>query len=606
MSIRHVDGKVCERMNRVWFRYARNAQRWLWLAVGLGWLAGGLVIAQAALLARLVQEVFLAGTPPSRLLPWWMALIGLFALRGLLAAGSQGAAIRMAAEVKAGLRGMVLRKLVELGPVYLRGQRAGEWLHLVTDGMEHLDTYFARYLPQVALSALIPASVFAYAAAADRITALVLALTAPLLVLLMILIGKSAQKATDRQWRTLAWLSGHFLDVVRGLWTLKVFRRSRAQIGIIRQITDEYRKTTMGTLRIAFLSALVMELFTMISTALVAVSLGLRLVSGKMDFARAFALLLLTPEFYLPIRTVGAQFHAGRDGVSVLERILAVLEAKPPGLAAAGQGRRLPLSHRGYRIEFDHVTARYPGANRDALTDVCLTVEPGETVAIVGPSGAGKSTLLDVLLGYLRVRQGEVRINGVPLQELDLSWWREQVSYLPQHPQFFHGTVADNVRLAGGGESQAESEAAESEPADERVRRACAVALADRFIQDLPRGYDTYLAGEEVRLSGGQRQRLALARAVFKDGPVVLFDEPVADVDIETERALEQVLQGWLRGRTALVVAHRLGLAMQADRIVVMDGGRVAETGTHAELMARHGVYHRLFTTYLGEEMAAP
>lgn len=573
-----------------WPKLTRHEQVWLALA-SLGAALGSiLVLPQAWWLTRVVDRAFLAHASVAQVSESVTVLAGIYLLRGGLVAFARWAAAEFAGRVQARLRSDLFEQLLALGPVTVRSRPSGEWLAWLGDGIDRMEAYLANYLPQSVSAVLTPLAIFAFAAAEDGWTALVLAITVPLLALLMVLVGMSAQAATNKQWQALERLSGHFLDVVRGLQTLRSFGRSHVQATTVEQMAERYRAATMKVLTLAFLSSLVMELFSMISIGLVAVSLGLRLVSGHMEFARAFVLLLLAPEFYQPIRMAGSQFHAARDGVAMLQRWEAVMQTEPPGLAEPSGGRTLPPSRRGYTIEFRHVTAVYPGTSTPVLQDVCFRVNRGQTLAILGPSGTGKSTLLAILLGFLRPVQGEVLIDGIPLHELSLACWRDQLGYLPQQPTWFHGTLRDNVSL-------------DAVALDEQVAAALRLARFDPALARLPAGLDTVLDGERIRLSGGEQQRLALARLILHNPPVVLLDEPTRALDLETEAALEETLLPWLRSRTALLVVHRLGLAMRADQVLVLEDGLVREIGSPKTLLEAGGRFASLYRNYHGDEV---
>ncbi|MFJ4202124.1 thiol reductant ABC exporter subunit CydD [Streptomyces sviceus] len=545
-------------------RYARATRLFLVAVVGLGGLGALLVIAQAMLVAEIVVGAFQHGLGVAELRTPLLLLAAVAVGRGLISWLTELAAHRASAAVKSELRGRLLERATALGPGWLSGQRTGSLVALATRGVDALDDYFSRYLPQLGLAVVVPVAVLARIVTEDWVSAAIIVGTLPLIPVFMVLIGWATQSRMDRQWRLLSRLSGHFLDVVAGLPTLKVFGRAKAQAESIRRITGEYRQATMRTLRIAFISSFALELLSTLSVALVAVTIGMRLVHGEMNLYDGLVILILAPEAYLPLRQVGAQYHAAAEGLAAAEEIFTVLETPVPasGTAAVAAGA----------LAFEQVTVRYPGRSGDAVTDVSFEVAPGETVALVGPSGAGKSTLLNVLLGFVRPAEGRVRIGGADLAEVDLEEWRSRIAWVPQRPQLFAGTIAENVRLA------------RPDADDTTIRRALGDAGALEFVDALPLGVDTVLGEDGAGLSAGQRQRLSLARAFLADRPVLLLDEPTAALDGATEAEVVAAVRRLAAGRTVLLVVHRPALLGVADRVV-----RLAEPAAPAPVdsMAR-------------------
>ncbi len=533
-------------------RYARATRLFLVAVIGLGAVGAGLVIAQAMLVAEIVVGAFQHGQSVAELRTPLLLLAAVAVGRSMVAWLTELAAHRASAAVKSELRGRLLDRAATLGPGWLSGQQTGSLVTLATRGVDALDDYFSRYLPQLGLAVVVPVAVLARIVTEDWVSAAIIVCTLPLIPVFMMLIGWATQSRMERQWRLLSRLSGHFLDVVAGLPTLKVFGRAKAQADSIRRITGEYRQATLRTLRIAFLSSFALELLATLSVALVAVTIGMRLVHGDMDLYIGLVILVLAPEAYLPLRQVGAQYHAAAEGLAAAEEIFTVLETPVPesGTGAVPTGG----------VAFEGVTVRYPGRSSDAVTDVSFTVEPGETVALVGPSGVGKSTLLSVLLGFVRPTEGRVRIGGADLAGLDVAEWRSRVAWVPQRPHLYAGTIAENVRLA-------------RPDADEgAVRRALRDAGAWEFVAALPDGVDTVLGEDGAGLSAGQRQRLALARAFLADRPVLLLDEPTAALDGGTEGEVVAAVRRLAAGRTVVLVVHRPALLGVADRVVRLGG----------------------------------
>ena len=541
-------------------RYARTTRNFLLASVALGAATAGLIIAQATLLADMLSRAFLDGASLADLRVPMLLLLGVIAGRTLVAWLQEVAAHRSSAAVKSQLRGRLLAHALRLGPRWLAGERSGELATLATRGIDALDGYFSRYLPQLVLAVIVPAAVGVRILVGDWPSAVTIAATLPLIPIFAILVGLTTRRRMDRRWRTLSILAAHFLDVVAGLPTLKIFGRAKAQAARIREVTDRHRRATMATLRIAFLSALVLELLSTISVALVAVSVGLRLVTGAMDLETALLVLILAPEAYLPLRAVGAQYHASVEGLTAAERIFEVVQTPAP---SAGTDTGVPdLARATLRLE--GVTVTHEGRDAPAPDGLDMTVHPGETVALTGPSGAGKSTVLAVLLGFVRPDSGRVLADWTDIAGLDPDAWRSQIAWVPQRPHLFAGTVAANIRLGRPDASDAE------------VRAAADAANALEFIEALPLGFDTPLGERGVGLSAGQRQRIALARAFLRDAPLLLLDEPTSNLDLESEAAVIDAVRRLAASRTVVLVAHRPALTAVADRVIALEPAAVA------------------------------
>ncbi|MFY1675182.1 thiol reductant ABC exporter subunit CydD [Plantactinospora sp. WMMB334] len=577
-------------------RQVPGARRQLGLLGVLGVAGAALVIAQATTLAMLLAEAAGGRLDRTALAGFLASVAGRAAL--LWAQGTVAA--RAAATVKATLRADLLDAVGRRGPGWLSGQRTGQLATLAGRGLDALDAYFTGYLPQLVLSVTVPLAVLARLVFADWSSALVIAVTLPLIPIFGALVGWQAQAATERQWRRLALLGGHFLDMVRGLPTLHLFGRASAQVAVVRRMADRHRSATMRTLRIAFLSALVLELVATVSVALVAVPIGLRLLGGGLALQTALLVLLLAPEAFLPLRAAGSQFHASQEGLTALDEALTLLGHEPTRpserRAAAGQpesataprrpdpvsavgradrpdgggadgegadGRGPDGDRAGGEIRFESVTVEYPRTT--ALRDVTLTIRPGERIAIVGPSGAGKSTLLNLLLGFASPTSGRITVGGTDLAALDLDRWRRQLAWVPQRAHLFGTSLADNIRL---GVPDAPVGA---------VRQAARDAALDEVVTALPDGLDTRLGERGHGLSSGERQRVALARAFLRNAPIVLLDEPTARLDGGSEAAVLDATRRLVAGRTALLVAHRPALLAGADRVLRVEDGRVTE-----------------------------
>lgn len=577
---------------RIW-RLNRQTRRLTWLAVALGTAAAMLFVAQAILLSQVVARVFLGGQNRHQVLALILLMLAFVATRALLLSVQERATQRAASHLKRDLRGRLTAHLLWLGPAYTGGERSGELVSTAVSGVEALDAYIAQYLPARYLAAIVPVLIFLIVLAIDPWTTLVLLFAGPMLILIMALIGQRTRQISERRFVELSWMSAFFLDILQGLPTLKLYGRSREQIDNIRAISNQFGSTTMELLATAFQSSLVMEWAAVAATAMVALELSLRVMAGALPFDRALAVLLLTPEFFLPLRQMALKYHAGTVGKTAAERIFGLLDEKHPPVAdpepAQAPARPYPWPNGGPgAIRLQDVVVTYRGRAEPALNGVTLTIPQGKKVALVGPTGAGKSSVATLLLRFIEPDAGTISVGGVPLREKDADDWRAQVAWVPQHPHLFHGTVAENLRLARPAASQAQLEA------------AARAAHAHDFIVALPRGYDTPVGEQGARLSGGQRQRLAIARAYLQDAPVLILDEVTANLDAESEAAVRDALRRLARGRTVLIIAHRLEMAVEADDIVVLQGGRVVEQGSHDDLLHEGRHYRRLLETYGG------
>ena len=568
-------------------RYARAARRQLVTTVALGIVATGAILAQASLLAHALATAARGQAAAAALWGTLAALLGVVAVRVAVTYGGEVCALRAAATVKSQLRRALAARAVGLGPAWSggpggQGGQGAEVAALATRGLDGLDPYFARYLPQLVLAVAVPVAVLARVAAADWISAVLIAATLPLIPLFAVLVGWHTKAQTRRQWRLLATLAGHFLDVVEGLPTLKLFGRAKPQRKVIGEVTGAYRSATMSALRVAFLSALVLELTAAVATALVAVEVGLRLLYGHMGYETALLVLLLTPEAFLPLRAVAAQFHASMEGAAAAGRVLEILETDSPSRLTRTPRIRAPAPHppptspfplhrpsplppslHTDEIALNAVTAAYPGRDRPALRELSLAIRPGERVAVTGPSGAGKSTLLALLLGFVQPAAGTIQAGGTDLAAIDLGRWRAQIAWVPQQPHLFAGTAADNIALGSPGIGL------------DAIRRAAELTGAAEFIEELPRGYREELGERGLRLSAGQRQKIALARAFLRDARLLLLDEPAAHLDPASARRLWETVEALAAGRTLVLVSHCRGWEGLASRVISLDHGQL-------------------------------
>lgn len=542
-------------------RLARRAEPvrvLLGVDVALGVATALVVLVQATLLARIVARAF--DGAPLGAVTTDLALLGLaFAARGAIAWAFEAAGGRAAATVLSEFRLELVERRLKAQPAALDGVEAGEIAAAAVQGVDGLRAYFGRYLPQVVLACVVPLAVLGWVAAIDLTSALVMLVTLPLVPVFMWLIGRYTEARTRERWVALRHLSRHFLDVVRGLPTLRLLNRSGAEREDIESVSEQHRRATIETLRVGFLSGTVLELAATLGVALVAVTVGVRLVGGGLGLQAGLTVLVLAPELYLPLRQLGAHFHASADGLAVAERILDLLEA-PAEITASGT--LPPLSPADEIVRFEHVSFAYPAREGLVLDALDLELRLGETLALVGETGAGKSTVASLLLGLAEPTAGRVTVGGIDLARFDLDAWRRELAWVPQRPTIFHGTVSDNIRFA------------RAEARDEEILAAARLAGADGFVRALPEGYDTVIGEAGRPLSAGERRRIALARAFLRPAGLVVLDEPTADLDKESALLVAEAVEQLRGGRTVLLLAHTPELAARADRVVVLDRGR--------------------------------
>ena len=619
----------------------RGARTLLQAATGAGFGAGVLAAAQFVLLAVVVDGVFLRGQTVRAVLPLLGALTLILLLRSIALWGQEVLAQRAAGIIKRKLRRQVLDHLFHLGPAYADRQSRGELANTLVQGAEELDEYLTQFWPARILAMLLPGLILLLVLLLDPPTTLILLFAGPMLLLMLALIGGRTKAITERRFLELNWMSAFFLDILQGLTTLKVFGRSREQAHNIADISRHFGKTTMDVLTVAFQTSLVMEWAATAATAMVAVEISFRLILGDLPFARAFAVLLLTPEFFLPLRQMAMKYHIGTAGKAAADRLFALLDvpapalgdsaladptATPPDRVSADAPRfHKPDAQFIGPIRFENVSFTYAGASLPipqkaarptataewadggldgdawadqrrpaAVTDLTMEILPDATTALVGGTGAGKSTVANLLLGFVAPDRGHIHLGEQPLATMDCAAWRSQIAWVPQRPHLFHGSISDNIRLA---RPTADREA---------VMAAARAAHAHEFILRLPQGYATPVGQNGARLSMGQRQRIAIARAFLKDAPLLVLDEFTAHLDAATEALIRLATRRLMMDRTVLLIAHRMQLVTDAQQIIVMDQGRAVEVGTHAQLLARGGLYTALFTTHAASAPRPP
>lgn len=565
---------------------ARPARGWIALSVGLGLACGCLLIAQAYVLAHIVHGAYMEGLPFRDLTPLFWGFAAVIVARAALGWIRETAGFHAGAAVRESVRMSIMTHLLRLGPAFMDGQRTGALASVAMEQVEGLQNFFAHYLPQMALAVMVPLAILAFVFPVSWAAGGLLLLSAPMIPMFMILVGMGAESISQRHFQALARMSAHFLDTLQGLPTLKLFNRSRDEKKNIAKVSAEFRRRTMAVLRIAFISSAVLEFFSALSIALVAVFLGMRYL-GYVDFGTygepltlsgGLFILLLAPDFYLPLRDLGTHYHARADAIGASEAILEILERPLPrqgGRALAVQpASPIQVQCRGLHLAYDN-------GRRQALAGVDVTLAPGEKTALVGTSGAGKTSLLHLIMGFQSPDIGDILINGHPLQDLSLASWHRHIAWIGQQPVLFHGTVRENIRMGRAAAS------------DSDIRQAARAARVLEFTDRMPSGLDTKVGERGAGLSRGQAQRVALARAFLKDAPIVLLDEPTAGLDRDNEHKVMAALAELTEGRTLLMATHRLATLENVDQILVMAEGRIVERGSYRELTALSGAFGR-------------
>ncbi|MGI2022345.1 heme ABC transporter permease/ATP-binding protein CydD [Shewanella glacialipiscicola] len=607
--------KSLEKSLLVWLKTQKKAcGGFLKLSLWLGMISAIAMVVQAYLIATILDGVILggklinseiirdSGTQPltvnlAAFMPHFIGLIALMLLRALLAYGRERASFEAGKRLRGHIRSAVMDKLIKLGPAFIKGKPAGSWASIVLEQVEDLQDYYARYLPQVSLAGFIPILILAAVFPLNWAAGLILLLTAPLIPLFMILVGMGAADANRKNFNALARLSGHFMDRLKGLSTLKLFHRGDAELNVIATASEEFRSRTMSVLRLAFLSSAVLEFFAAVSIAVLAVYFGFSYL-GNLDFGYYGAhanisasvdpelggipfslftglfILILAPEFYQPLRDMGTHYHAKAQAIGAAEALITLLEYPEPEFAGTIRIDSIQT------LRADNLEVFSVDGTR-LLGPLSFDVQSGEHLALVGPSGAGKTSLLNTLLGFLPYK-GHLLINGHELSAIDLPHWRQHLAWLGQEPQLFHGTVRDNVALAN-----------QAMPEDKIWQLLTAANIAE-FIKAQPLGLDSPIGEQSSGLSVGQAQRIALARALGQQASLFVLDEPTASLDSQSEQAVSAALNTAMAGKMCIMVTHRLDKLDEMDSILVLDKGSIVQRGNFTTLSNTPGLFQTL------------
>ncbi|MCY7578356.1 thiol reductant ABC exporter subunit CydD [Bacillus altitudinis] len=549
-------------------------------------IQGASIIFQAQWLAHAITTLF-DGKSLMQATPYVLLFLAAFLVRHGLTLMREKVMFTYSSRIGADVRKQLLDQLFRLGPAFTKKKGTGKLVTLAMEGIAQYRQYLQLFLPKMVNMAVIPVMVLVYVWTLDETSAVILIVTLPILIVFMILLGLVAQRKAAKQWRSYEKLSNHFTDSLRGLETLRYLGISKKHSRNIGEVSKRYRKATMSTLKVAFLSSFALDFFSMLSIATVAVFLGLRLIEGDLLLLPALTALMLAPEYFLPVREVGNDYHATLNGKEANEAIQVILEEK--GFREQEtQSVQLNEWNEQSELTLQDVSVLHDEHAPYSIQDVDLTVKGKKKIGIIGASGSGKSTLTDVLGGFVEPSAGEIILNGKPLAHLQLAAWQKEVVYMPQHPYLFHMTLRENIRFY------------EPNATDEDVERAVQEAGLSQLVAELPNGLDEVIGEQGRGLSGGQAQRIALARTVLGQRSIMLLDEPTAHLDIETEYELKKTMLPLFENKLVFLATHRLHWMTDMDEIIVMDHGTIAEMGTHESLMERKGVYYQLVQEQMG------
>ncbi|MBW3696800.1 cysteine/glutathione ABC transporter permease/ATP-binding protein CydD [Vibrio sp. T187] len=586
-----MDKKKQRSLNKWLKQQSSLAKRWLMIAIGLGVLSSVFLLAQAALLASILHQLIIENVDKSELVMHFGGLAASVIGRAACTWGREIAGYRCGEQIRVYIRQLILDKLRELGPAYIKGKPAGSWATLLLEQVEDMQDFFSRYLPQMSLSVLIPFIILVVVFPINWAAGLIFLITAPLVPIFMALVGMKAADANRKNFKALQRLSGHFYDRLQSMTTIRLFNRTDAETEVLKGASEVFRTRTMDVLKIAFLSSAVLEFFTSLSIAMTAVYFGFSYI-GELNFGHygvgvtLFAglfILILAPEFYQPLRDLGTFYHAKQQAVGAAESIVEFLETDITKV----QSGDTPLSvGSGVSIQADNLTVFSPEGAK-LVGPVSFDIQANQSAALVGPSGAGKTSLINAILGFMPY-EGSLKVNGIELRELELASWRQQISWVGQNPLLLHGSIRDNVTLG------------KSDINDETINQALAQSYADEFVNE--HGLDYMISDRSGGLSVGQSQRLALARAMIQNGKFWLLDEPTASLDARSEKLVMKGIHINIASNTALLVTHQLAPLQSVDNIIVMKAGLIEEQGNYQTLAHAGGLFEEMLNANLAQQ----
>ncbi|PMJ92454.1 cysteine/glutathione ABC transporter permease/ATP-binding protein CydD [Vibrio sp. 10N.261.55.A7] len=588
-----MDKKKQRSLNKWLKQQSKLAKRWLMITVGLGVLSSVFLLAQAALLASILSQIIIEQVDKNELIPYFAALAATIVIRAACAWGREVSGFRCGEQIRVYIRQLILEKLRTLGPAYIKGKPAGAWATLLLEQVEDMQDFFARYLPQMSLSVLIPFVILIVVFPINWAAGLIFLITAPLVPLFMAMVGMKAANANRKNFKAMQRLSGHFYDRLQAMTTIRLFDRTQAETEVLKGASEVFRVRTMDVLKIAFLSSAVLEFFTSISIAITAVYFGFSFI-GELNFGHygvgvtLFAglfILILAPEFYQPLRDLGTFYHAKQQAVGAAESIVEFLETD---ISQVQSGDTIFSDSDNLSIRAENLEILSPDGKK-LVGPISFSINSASSTALVGQSGAGKTTLVNAILGFMPY-QGSLTINGIELNQLDHSSWRKAISWVGQNPLLLHGTIRDNITL--GHETAS----------DQILEQVLKDSYAAEFVNE--HGLDYLISDRSGGLSVGQAQRIALARAMLQQGQFWLLDEPTASLDARSEKLVNQGLATQTKDKTTLLITHQLEPLKNIDQILVMKDGLIVESGRYEELSNNNGLFQSMLSSNIALSQA--